>query len=96
MQAAAWTPGALRTRHPPQHNLTAIIDSQFGLREHPGMTDSKDDTALLTTALDHSWAWYDEHMKRVLQVINFYIVATALLGGNHSRCVKEVTKGNQT
>jgi len=42
MQAAAWTPGARRTRHPPQHNLTAIIDSQFGLREHPGMTDSKD------------------------------------------------------
>ena len=79
MQAADWTPGARRTRHPPQHGLTAIIDSQFGLREHPGMTDSKDDTAVLTTALNHSWAWYDEHMKRVLQVINFYIVATALL-----------------
>jgi len=52
MQAAAWTPGARRTRHPPQHSLTAIIDSQFGLREHPGMTDSKDDTAVLTTALN--------------------------------------------
>ena len=74
------TPGARRTRHPPQHGLTAIIDSQFGLREHPGMTDSKDDTASSSSPpSDHSWTWYDEHMKRVFQLINFYIVATALL-----------------
>lgn len=47
------------------------------------MTGSKppreDDTALRTAALNHSWTWYDEHMKRVLQVVNFYILATAIV-----------------
>ena len=47
--------------------------------EPPGSPPPEDDTALLTTALDHSWTWYDEHMKRVFQLVNFYIVATALL-----------------
>ena len=26
-----------------------------------------------------SGTWYDEHMKRVFQLVNFYLVATALL-----------------
>jgi hypothetical protein len=65
------------------------VDSPSRLREHPGMTIRKrkrpdqqppeDDTALLTAALNHSWTWYDEHMKRVFQLVNFYLVATALL-----------------
>ena len=47
--------------------------------EPPGEQRPQDDTALLAAALNHSWTWYDEHMKRVFQLVNFYLVATALL-----------------
>ena len=47
--------------------------------ESAGEQSPKDDTALLTAALNHSWTWYDGHMQRVLQLVNFYIVATAIV-----------------
>jgi hypothetical protein len=70
------------------------IDSPSRSRKHPGMTTSEPpshqapgDTALLIAALNHARIMYDTRNDRTYQLLNYYLVASAIVATAYASAI---------
>ncbi|TYK53068.1 hypothetical protein [Actinomadura decatromicini] len=47
--------------------------------EPPSQQVNEDQDQLLVAALGHAWSYYDTRLSRGLQVLNYFLIATAIL-----------------
>jgi hypothetical protein len=59
--------------------LTAILASLAAPSSSSRKQQGNDESALLIAALDHSWTTYDARLNRGLQIVNYYLIAAAVL-----------------
>ena len=53
----------------------------------PGKEPSQDDTALLIAALNHAWTMYDTRVNRMYQLVNYYVVASAIVASAYASAI---------
>jgi hypothetical protein len=78
-----------------------IIDSTCHLGNHSEMTvgespdkhASEDDPELLAGALNYVWARYDGRRQRSFQILNYYLVAIAILVTAYTTAIKDKNYG---
>lgn len=67
------------------------IDSPPRSRKHPGMIASEqrpeEDTQLLIAALNHAWTMYDTRNSRLYQLLNYYLVASAIVATAYASAI---------
>lgn len=59
----------------------------------PDLNQAQDRKGLLTIALDHAWRWYDFRWGQAIQIINFFVLAAAVMSAAYVSAINANHRG---